>query len=213
MSFQNRRLVPALIVAAVVLPLAGCVPWGTGQPKTSSSETATTSDPSCCCCEAASGSEVVSKSAEPSETQPAVVLKVVKLKDMLREIDAHRGKLVVVDVWADFCIPCKKEFPHLVKMHRDHARNGLVCVSVCVDEPKDRAAALKFLRKQEATFANYLLDEDTTTWQDHWDLKGIPAVFLYRDGKRIARFDCDDPDNQFTYADVEKTVRRLLAKR
>jgi hypothetical protein len=40
----------------------------------------------------------------------------------------------------------------------------------------------------------------------------VPAVLLYRDGKKLAQFDFEDPDKQFTYDDIEKAVVKLLGK-
>jgi hypothetical protein len=82
-----------------------------------------------------------------------------------------------------------------------------------VDQADDKERALDFLKQQKATFANYLLDEeDTKVWQEHWDIGGPPAVCVYgRDGKLVRRF-VNDANGTFTYADVEKLVRPLLAK-
>ena len=96
-------------------------------------------------------------------------------------------------------------------MHKHYGKDGVVCMSVTTDEPERKDAALKFLKSKGATFPNYLLDENASLWQEKWTLKAVPAVFVFnREGKRAAKFDNDDPDKQFTYADVEKLVRDLL---
>ena len=97
-------------------------------------------------------------------------------------------------------------------MHERYASRGLVCLSVSVD-PQDRhAAALAFLQSQRATFANYLLDEANSTWQEKWDINGPPAVFVFdRQGKRAGKFDCNDPEKPYGYDDVAKLVQELLA--
>src|ERR1051325_927484 len=76
---------------------------------------------------------------------PAVELKAARYGDIGKAIRGHRGKVVVVDIWADFCAPCKQAFPHLVEMHHKYGKEGLVCVSVTVD-PDLTAGALKFLK-------------------------------------------------------------------
>jgi len=97
-------------------------------------------------------------------------------------------------------------------MHKKHGKDGVVCMSVSVDLVEDKDKALKFLRAKGATFANYLLDDETQVWQDHWDLSGPPAVLVYgRDGKLARRF-VNDANGQYTYADVEKFVQKLLNK-
>ena len=89
-----------------------------------------------------------------------------------------------------------------MKLHQDRAKDGLVCISVAVDDEL-KPAILAFLTKQKATFANYWLDERATVWQDQWDIKGPARRLFDRQGRRAARFDCNDPNKQYTPADVE----------
>ncbi len=118
---------------------------------------------------------------------------------------------MVVDIWADFCKPCKEAFPHLLDMQRRYEKDGLVCLSVSVDEPKKRDAALKFLQEQHATIDNYWIDEKEEFWQNKFDTGGPPAVFVFdRQGKRAVKFDNENPDKPFKPADVEKVVQQLL---
>jgi thiol-disulfide isomerase/thioredoxin len=150
---------------------------------------------------------------KPTHTNAAAEIKldVLTYDQLEAAIKAQGGKVVVVDVWGDFCLPCKREFPNLVKLHERYAKDGVVCMSVSVDPAENRAAALAFLKTRGATFSNYLLDEGDGLW-DKWDFKGVPAVFVFdRAGKRVGNFTNDDPDNQFTYADVEKLVQKLIA--
>jgi hypothetical protein len=96
-------------------------------------------------------------------------------------------------------------------MHKKYASQGLVAISVSVDEPDNRDKALKFLQKQGATFRNYLLNEEAEVWQAKWKIKAPPAVFVFdRNNKRAGKFDTDDPDKSFKYTDVEEMVELLL---
>jgi hypothetical protein len=98
-------------------------------------------------------------------------------------------------------------------MHNKYGKDGLVCFSVSVDETDHKEAVLKFLKEQKATFANFLLGEDAETWQRQWKITGPPAAFVFdRDGKQVGKFDSDDPDKEYTYADIEKLVKKLLGK-
>jgi hypothetical protein len=95
-------------------------------------------------------------------------------------------------------------------MHNKHAKDGLVCISVSVDEPDNQAKTLAFLNKQGATFANYLIDEPTEVWQKKLDVGFPPSVIVIgRDGERVKKFTADET---FTYDDVEKVVEPLLKK-
>jgi thiol-disulfide isomerase/thioredoxin len=140
-------------------------------------------------------------------------LKAVKYDELTEAIHEQLGKVVVVDIWASWCGPCKKEFPHLVELHQKYAKDGLVAMSVSVDDegaPHD--AALKFLQKVKATFRNYRIDEPKSVYQEKWDFNGVPAVFVFdRQGRRAGKFTNDDPDKPFTYSkDVVPLVEKLL---
>jgi thiol-disulfide isomerase/thioredoxin len=140
-----------------------------------------------------------------------VELKTVKYDALKAAVREQRGKVVVVDIWADFCKPCKEAFPHLLEMQHRYEKDGFVCLSLSVDPPAKRDSALKFLQEQQATIANYWLDEKEDFWQDKFDTGGPPVVFVFdRQGKRAAKFDTNDPDKPFKPADVEKVVEQLL---
>jgi hypothetical protein len=99
-------------------------------------------------------------------------------------------------------------------MHRKYAPKGLAVVSLSLDDPADKAAvaeAEKFLKEKKAAFTNILLDENFGDGFDKLNINAIPAVFIYGpDGKEVKRFTMDDPNNQFTYDEVEKAVVALL---
>jgi thiol-disulfide isomerase/thioredoxin len=140
-----------------------------------------------------------------------VTLDVVKWPGLEKAIAAHKGKVVLIDIWADFCIPCKREFPHFIELHHKYAKDGLVCISVSVDDIDDKERTLKFLRSQKATTINYLIDESADVWQKNLDATVPPnAIIFGRDGQRVKRFSAEGP---FDYTDVEKAIKPLLDKK
>jgi len=149
---------------------------------------------------------------EVEETK-GVTLKAVTAEQLSGAIASHKGKVVVVDLWASFCGPCKKEFPHLVELHRAYGPDGLVCLSVSLDGEEDAGKALEFLKKQQSTFDNYRLNDESGDWLRGVGSKTIPVVLVYgRDGKQTATFTNDR--GAFTYEnDVVPLVRKLLRAR
>ena len=144
----------------------------------------------------------------PPTNDGEVALKTVKWPDLEKAIAAHKGKVVVIDVWADYCIPCKREFHNLVELHQKYAKDGLDCLSLTVDDKDDAEKALTFLKKQHAVFGNYLIDETPEVWSKKLDISGPPAVLVFdRSGKKVKIFTSEDP---FIYADVEKLITPLL---
>lgn len=96
-------------------------------------------------------------------------------------------------------------------MHKKYAKDGFAAVSVSLDDPKDAqlmANVSKFLKIQNATFTNVVLDEKPEFWQQKLKFDGPPCVFVFnRDGK-WTKF-----EPFFDYADVEKVVLEYLMKK
>jgi thiol-disulfide isomerase/thioredoxin len=63
---------------------------------------------------------------------PAFTLKTLDGKTLTR--DGFKGKVVLLDFWATWCIPCRKALPELKDLQAKHAGKPLVIVSVSVDE-------------------------------------------------------------------------------
>lgn len=134
--------------------------------------------------------------------------------DTEKYIADHKGKVVVVDLWATYCVPCKKEFPGLVKLH-DELGDAVVCVSFSLDyeglsdTPVEKAKenCLKFLKKMNARFHNVICSTPSDEFYDEQAIAGIPVVRVYgKDGKLAKQFDVDG-GIEFSY---EKDIRPLV---
>jgi thiol-disulfide isomerase/thioredoxin len=157
------------------------------------------------------------KTARSDEGGPAIDVKLDRLNwtQFQGRLAATKNiKFTIVDAWSTTCGPCKENFPHLVEMHRKYAKQGLAVISLSLDDPSDKAAvaeAEKFLKAKKAAFTNVLLDENFGDGFEKLKINAIPAVFVFGpDGKELKRFTMDDPNNQFTYEEVEKAVIALL---
>ena len=96
-------------------------------------------------------------------------------------------------------------------MHERYAKDGVVCMSVSVNEVDRKAAALRFLQSRDATFSNYLLNEEITVWQDKLKIAGPPCVFVFdQQGRQVAKFDNNESEGS-VYAKVEARLQKLLA--
>ncbi len=62
-------------------------------------------------------------------------------------LQASRGRVVLLDIWASWCAPCRTAFPMVDQMYRDYHANGLDVFAVNVDEQKKDA--YRFLEGRE----------------------------------------------------------------
>ncbi len=137
--------------------------------------------------------------------------------EWLETLAAYKPDIVVVDLWATWCVSCLERFPKMVEMHEHFAKDGVSFVSLCLDDRQDKDAmayATLFLTEMNADFDHFFLDENLMVAFAKLELIGIPAVLIYdRNGEEAYRLTGDDPNNQFGADDVESSIRALLKSR
>jgi thiol-disulfide isomerase/thioredoxin len=126
------------------------------------------------------------------------------------------GKIVVVDFWATWCLPCLDRFPAMVDLAERYADRGVTFIAFSLDDLEDTGAmqyARRFVTEQGGRIEHYVTAEPITTAFDQLGLLGIPAVYVYDpEGELFRRLTTDDPNHQFTDEDVERSVRALLGE-
>jgi len=102
-------------------------------------------------------------------------------------LSSFRGKYVLIDFWASWCGPCRKEFPNLIKALDHYKNQNFTIVGVSVDGRKDNW--LKAIHKDGTTWTQLsdLKAGDSKT-AALYDINEIPQNFLLDpDGKIIAK--------------------------
>ncbi|MDX1403318.1 MAG: TlpA disulfide reductase family protein [Woeseiaceae bacterium] len=100
------------------------------------------------------------------------------------DLDAFRGKVLVVDFWASWCVPCRRSFPWMNSMQEKYGEDGLVFIGVNMDA--DRELANAFLRAYPARF-RIIHDPDGMLAREY-DVVAMPSSYVFgRDGKLVTR--------------------------
>lgn len=116
----------------------------------------------------------------PDFSLPGIDGKPVKLAD-------YKGKYVMLDFWASWCAPCRKENPNVVKLYRQYHSKGLNIVGISLDE--DKNAWQKAISDDHLTWAHgsELKNFNGPTVQ-HYQVQAIPSNFILDpSGKIIAK--------------------------
>lgn len=121
-----------------------------------------------------------------------------------------KGKVLLVNFWATYCVPCRKEMPQLVAMQNRLKAQGFQFVTVSADEPeqtKDAAAFLDNAKVPAPTFIKQAKDDDkfTAAMDPKWS-GALPASFLYdKTGRKVRAF-----FGEVNVTELEAAVRKLL---
>ena len=88
----------------------------------------------------------------------------------------ERGKVVLVNIWATWCHPCRTEIPELRALHEQYRSRGLALVGVSVDTDGTDDAIREFMREFQMTFPIWR-DPDERILSSFLTI-GVPATFL-----------------------------------
>lgn len=102
-----------------------------------------------------------------------------------RNLVANRnGKILLINVWATWCIPCRDEFPDLVKIADHYNSQNAEVVGISADFPDEIESKVEpFLKSQSAGFKNYIKNfEDDEAFINSVNAEwsgALPATFVY----------------------------------
>ena len=124
--------------------------------------------------QSAVGSLVVGKPA-PDFTLPTLDGTEVSLSQL-------RGKPVLINFWASWCLPCREEMPELVRSYEAHKAEGFVILGLNLTYSDSLPDVQAFAREFNITFP-VLLDEEGAVAERLYPIPGIPtSIFINRDG-------------------------------
>ena len=109
---------------------------------------------------------VVQTTVPPRAGEPAAV----------RTLADYRGQVVLVNIWATWCGPCREEIPSLQALYRDFAPRGFKIVAVSVDDPGKEREVQQFMRGFGVTFD--VLHDPGGAIQKAYQATAVPENFV-----------------------------------
>jgi thiol-disulfide isomerase/thioredoxin len=109
------------------------------------------------------------------------------VRDVVRR---GEGRATIVNVWATWCVPCRREFPALLRAARAHRAQGVRLVLVSADFPDQLPAVRRFLAARGVTDTTWLKSGADMAFIDSLDRRwsgALPATLVYdRQGRQTA---------------------------
>jgi len=120
----------------------------------------------------------------------------------------YRGQVVMINVWATWCLPCRVEMPSIEALYRDYGPKGLKVLAVSIDDPGTDETIRNFVKQYGLTFE--VLHDPKAKISEIYDILGYPETLIVgKDGvirkKLMSAVDWNSPESR-------ALVERLLAE-
>src|SRR5579864_683891 len=115
------------------------------------------------------------------EHRPAPDFNLPQLNGQTLQLSSYRGKVVLLDFWATWCVPCRAEIPHFVELQQKYGDRGLQIIGVSMDDSPEpvRDFYQQFHMNYPVVMGNAKIGES------YGGLLGLPITFLLDRGGRI----------------------------
>lgn len=131
-------------------------------------------------------------------------IKRIKFSELNSVLESNRGKIVIVDLWATWCPPCRKEIPGFVNIYAKYRDKGVEIIGIAYDE-KGEEVVLPFMKKMGINYPVYL---DGGGIAEAYDLRAYPTTIIYgKDGKVASKHVGLVSENEF-----DNEIGELLKK-
>jgi thiol-disulfide isomerase/thioredoxin len=132
-------------------------------------------------------------------------------KGLAKRIAKEKGRVVLVNFWATWCVPCREEFPDLSRLQQNYGTRGLRVLGVSIDSATQMPAVEEFLAQQNPRFPSYrkksggddqqFIDAVESSWGGELPF----SVLFARDGKKAKAL-----SGKHSYREYEQEILKLL---
>ncbi|MBV8810857.1 MAG: TlpA family protein disulfide reductase [Acidobacteriaceae bacterium] len=146
--------------------------------------------------------------ADSTLGQPAPALIIQELNGNTFDLADQRGKVVIVNFWATWCPPCRKEMPALDVFYRRHKAESLEMIGLSADRPHDRSNVAKVM--QSFSYPAAMLDDAKS--DGFGDPSQLPVTYVV-DAQGLIRAKFTPDEKPITEQSLAASVLPLLPRR
>ena len=132
----------------------------------------------------------------------------LKLKDLFggeQSLAQYKGRIVILNFWATYCVPCRKEMLDLSAIQNEFAALGVQVIGASTDEAEDRPKVLQFIKDVKINFPVWLGATSADTLRFGVGTALPATVIIDKDGKIYKTI-----SGVITQADLRKDIEKLL---
>lgn len=118
----------------------------------------------------------------------------------------QKGKVVLMNIWATWCPPCREETPDLVDLYEKYKDRGYVTLGVSIGK-QGESVVRPFIKEYDVTYPMYI-DSDGTVMDKYGPTMGIPTTYIIGKKGNLRYFAV----GAVTKKELEPRIQKLLAE-
>jgi thiol-disulfide isomerase/thioredoxin len=126
----------------------------------------------------------------------------------IHSLSDYQGKVVVVDVWATWCAPCRKQFPFLKALEKKMQGKEVVFIAITIDKEKDKDKWKSMIVSENLQGVQLFAGDNDRILKEDYKIKAIPRYMVIDKKGNIVSVDAPRPDSPELQALLEKELRK-----
>jgi thiol-disulfide isomerase/thioredoxin len=119
-----------------------------------------------------------------SRAQSKLKVETLDKEKLTNLVHRRNGKILFLNLWATWCVPCREEFPDIIKLVHEFKDKNIEFVGISIDYPEDiNSKIIPFLKLKKANFKNFVNgikgDEELINMLDEKWSGALPATFIF----------------------------------
>ncbi|MCU0289550.1 MAG: TlpA family protein disulfide reductase [Acidobacteria bacterium] len=137
-------------------------------------------------------------------TDEAINFTAVDIAGNSVELFSYKDKLILLDFWATWCGPCRREIPNIIDIKETFKNSPFEIISIALENGKIDYAK-KFVKEQKMNWVHIIDLIKGQQIAEKYNVMYIPAVFLIRNGKILS--------SGLRGEELKEKIKQLLAKK
>lgn len=100
-------------------------------------------------------------------------------------LSSYHDHVVVLDFWATWCSPCRKEIPHLIEIKNTYKNEKFEIISIALERGNETDVA-RFINENQMNWIHIINKEKAMELSQMYNIQYIPAMFVIKNGQIVA---------------------------
>jgi len=120
-----------------------------------------------------------------AQVQEAIDFSAVDMNGKKINLSDYNDKVVILDFWATWCGPCRREIPNLIDIKNTYKNKDFEIISIALERGSEEKV-IQFVKNNNMNWVHIVDKETAGQLAQKYGIRYIPSMFIIKDGKVVA---------------------------